>query len=159
MPVHLPGAIADLVSLENIGRSLTAAGFAYVAAPFVIPSSDAQFSVSRFTFGKNFTLSKGTGFALYAFLITSIVDLIQSRVIGHTQEGRLTRYPSLAVHVVGGGVLMATLPGFFAGYAFRPSAGDEGSRLFMLGAVTEIVSQFFYENYIAPHSAGQEYLF
>lgn len=152
---QLPGTIADLLSFENIGRSGAAALFAFVAAPFVIPNSTAKFSITRF--GRKWELSKGTGFALYAFLITSIVDIIQSRVLGHTQEGRLSRYPSLAVHVVGGGLLMATLPGFFAGAAFRPSGGDEGSRLFMLGAVTEIVSQFFYENYIAPHSAGQEY--
>ena len=145
--------IGDTFSLENIARSATAAAFAYFATP-VLVQKDAPVSFAAVPGLSGVTVSKSVGMAIIAAATTTIVDVLQSRVLNSTQEGRLARYPSLALHVVGGGLIYSVMPGLLAGGGLRMAPGDTGKQLFMLGALSEVISQYAYENYLNPAGEG-----
>lgn len=146
--------VSDLFSLENFARSGTAAAFAYVAAPVVIPGN-AMFSFSSVPGIGAAQVSKSTGLAVVAFLTATVIDLLQSRVLNRTKEGRLAAYPSLALHIAGGGLLFAMLPRLLGrGQLGLVGDGDTAKQLFLIGALSEVLSQYFYEGYLNPAGQG-----
>ena len=147
--------VSDLFSLENFARSGAAAAFAYMAAPVVI-QGPAVFNLSAVPGLNGVMVSKSTGLAVVAFVTATAIDLIQSRVLNRTKEGRLASYPSLAVHVAGGGLLFAMLPKLMSSGQFGlASDSDAAKQLFLIGALSEIFSQYFYEGYMNPAGQGQ----
>lgn len=145
--------VEDLFSMENVARSAIAAGFAYFATP-VLVQKDAPVSLAAVPGLSSLRVNKSTGMAIIAALTTTVVDLLQSRVLNRTKEGRLASYPSLALHIVGGGLIYSMMPTLLSTGRLGMSSGDTGKQLFMLGALSEIVSQYTYENYLNP--GGEE---
>lgn len=147
--------VSDLFSLENFARSGAAAAFAYAAAPVVF-QGPAVFSFSAVPGLSGVQVDKSTGLAVIAFLTATAIDLIQSRILNRTKEGRLASYPSLAVHVAGGGLLFAVLPKLMGrGQLGLVSNSDAAKQLFLIGALSEVFSQYFYEGYLNPAGQGQ----
>ena len=147
--------VSDLFSLENFARSGAAAAFAYAAAPVVFQGPEVfSFSAVPGLSGVQ-QVSKSTGLAVIAFLTATAIDLIQSRILNRTKEGRLASYPSLAVHVAGGGLLFAMLPRLMGrGQLGLVSSSDAAKQLFLIGALSEVFSQYFYEGYLNPAGQG-----
>lgn len=147
--------VSDLFSLENFARSGAAAAFAYAAAPVVF-QGPAVFSFAAVPGLGGVQVGKSTGLAVIAFLTATAIDLIQSRILNRTKEGRLASYPSLAVHVAGGGLLFAVLPKLMGrGQLGLVSNSDAAKQLFLIGALSEVFSQYFYEGYLNPAGQGQ----
>ena len=104
--------VGDFFSVENFGRASTAAALGYVSAPIVLPNIDSVpmpgFSWIPFVGGGDMSVSGVLGTA--AFASTFVIDGLNKMLYGSYSPGaRLTRFPSMMMHTVGGGLTYLTI--------------------------------------------------
>lgn len=124
-----------------ITKPLTAA---IVGGALTSLSFTNRFQVTKPDFLAGKSLSPAVFGALLGVSTHFVIKFVNTNVLRTHPDDTLKNLPSFVTHVVGGGLVFSMVP-----MLFGQTGQEEMKRLFATGAITEIVSQFVHQQFVA----------